>query len=216
MKLFHKSFLNILENQDPLQITNQDDINITNQDDINITNQDDINITNQDDIINLAPHFISGVKRPQHLIKTRRDYYIARDSITNTIYICFKHLLTIDIDNPIDQSVVIEHFSKIPETFRIYRTNRGFHVYCTSKEFDYRSISSVDMMFNNLCDPYYCVYSYIRGYCTRLNNKFNDFGKTLYQYVGKTGNKGENDRLVKLTNLMLQLSDRYKKDINMN
>lgn len=211
MKLFHKTFLNILENKDPLQNCKSNCDLLEKQKMIT-----DFNINYSDDIIKLAPQFISGVKRPQHLIKPNRDYYIARDSLTNTVYICFKHLLTIDIDNDIDKNIVIEHFSKIPETFRIFRSKRGYHVYCTSKQFDYRSKSSVEFMFNNMSDKYYCVYSYIRGYCTRLNNKFDDCGKTLYEYVGKTGDKNEIDRLVKLTNLMLQLSKIYKDNVNMN
>lgn len=207
MELFHKTFLNILENKDPLQ-----NCEIPEKQKM-IT---DFTINNSNDIIKLAPQFISGVNRPQQLIKPKRDYYIARDSLTNTVYICFKHLLTIDIDQDIDKDVVIEHFSKIPETFRIFRSKRGYHVYCTSKSFDYRSKDSVDFMFNNMSDPYYCVYSYIRGYCTRLNNKFDDCGKTIYEYVGKTGGKLEIDRLVKLTNLMLQLSEIYKDNVNIN
>lgn len=208
MKLFHKTFLNILENKDTLQ-SNDDSYDIQDS----ITN---FTIKDSNDIINLAPQFIYGVKRPQELIKTKRDYYIARDNLTNTVYICFKHLLTIDIDENINVDSLTSHFSKIPETFRIYKSKRGYHVYCTSKQFDYRSIDTVEFMFNNMSDPYYCVYSYIRGFCTRLNNKFDDYGETLYDYVGKIGSKPEIDRLVKLTNLMLQLSTIYKDDINTN
>ena len=213
MELFHKTFLNILQNKDPLQNGESSyDIDIAEKQKM-IT---DFTINYSDDIIKLATQFISGVKRPQHLIKTKWDYYIARDSATNTVYICFKHLLTIDIDQDVDKDIVIEHFSKIPETFRIFRSKRGYHVYCTSKQFDYRTKGSVDFMFNNMSDPYYCVYSYIRGYCTRLNNKFNDCGKTIYEYIGKTGIKLEIDRFVKLTNLMLQLSEIYKDNVNIN
>jgi len=205
MESFHKSFLNILQNKDPLQNCETKQKTITY-----------FTINNSEDIIKLAPQLISGVKRDQNLIKTRDDYYVARDSLTNTVYICFKHLLTIDIDTEIDINDVLQHFSKIPETFRIYKSKRGFHVYCTSRNFDYRSKDSVDFMFNNMCDAYYCVYSYIRGYCTRLNNKFNDCDQDIYQYLGKTGDKPELDRLVKLTNLMSQLSSIYKGDININ
>lgn len=207
MELFHKSFLNILDNKDSLQ---------TNQTDIAKKNDIDLTITDSNDVINLAPHFISGVKRPQHLIKTRKDYYIARDTLTNTVYICFQNLLTIDIDRDIGDDNIIEQFSRIPETFRIYRSKRGYHVYCTSRTFQYRSKESVDFMLNNNSDSYYCVYSYIRGYCTRLNNKFENCGEKIYEYIGKVGAKPEIDHLVRLTNLMFKLSDVYKNDININ
>lgn len=208
MELFHKSFLNILENKDPLQTTTPTQNNT--KDTVDIT------ITDSEDVINLAHHFISGVKRPQHLIKTRKDYYIARDTVTNTVYICFQNLLTIDIDKDLDVDIVMQHFARIPETFRIYRSKRGYHIYCTSRTFQYRSKESVDFMLNNNSDPYYCVYSYIRGYCTRLNNKFENCGEKIYEYIGKVGSKPEIDHLVRLTNLMFKLSDVYKNDININ
>ena len=83
MESFHKSFLNILQNKDPLQNCETKQKTITY-----------FTINNSEDIIKLAPQLISGVKRDQNLIKTRDDYYVARDSLTNTVYICFKHLLT--------------------------------------------------------------------------------------------------------------------------
>jgi hypothetical protein len=228
----------------------------------NLKNQNEISIENVSDIIRLAPVFISGVKRNQILIKTRNDYYIARDTLTNTIYICFKDLLTIDIDihvkevdkkkvdkkklddkqiddkqlddkqvddkhidykqlddKQLDDKVydkkIMDHFSKLSETFRIYKTSRGYHVYCTSKRFPYRERGTIEYMLNNLCDKYYCIYCYIRGFSTRLNNKFNNEGKILYKYIGKT-NGEEDDNLVKLVNLMERKSIKYKNDINFN
>lgn len=199
-------------------------------------NQSDLSIENVDDIIRLSPIFISGVKRDQVLIKTRDDYYIARDVLTNTVYICFKDLLTIDIDIGIDIDIdkdkntdinvdinvdinndekIIYYFSKLSETFRIYKTPRGYHVYCTSKRFPYRDKDTISYMLNNFCDKYYCVYSYIRGFSTRLNNKFNSRGQIIYEYIGKTN--GEEDcKLVKLVNLMESKSVKYKNDINLN
>ena len=196
----------------------------------NLKDENNISIKNVTDIIRLAPVFISGVKRDQILIKTRNDYYIARDVLTNTVYICFKDLLTIDIDIDVNidndndndndnrgdsDEKIMEHFSKLQETFRIYKTSRGYHVYCTSKRFTYRNRDTIHYMLSNLCDKYYCVYSYIRGFSTRLNNKFNNEGQILYKYIGKTSGEEDPD-LVKLVNLMESKSIKYKYDINLN
>jgi len=208
MKLFHKTFLNILDNKDPLN-----KFDYIEKSDLSIQKS----ITSPDDIIYLAPFFISGVKRQQTLIKTSKDYYVARDNLTNTVYICFKNLLTIDIDDEnIQLETIQDKLYLIPETFRIYKSKRGYHIYCTSKSFDYRSKQSVELMFNNFCDPYYCVYSYIRGYCTRLNNKFNSACLQIYKYIGKIGTSDENERLVYLVNLMEKYSNKYKNEINLN
>jgi hypothetical protein len=211
MKLFHKTFLNILENKDPL-------INNTINTQLEKCDLEKLNeIKSCKDVIHMASQFIHGVKRQQTLIKSSNDYYIARDHVTNTIYICYKHLLTIDIDNPeIDLVTLKQKLIQIPETFRIYKSNRGYHIYCTSKLFDYRSKQSVEFMLDNFCDPYYCIYSYIRGYCTRLNNKFEYEGIQIYEYIEKVGTKHENERLLHLINVMERYSKKYKNDINLN
>lgn len=210
MNLFHKTFLNILENKDSL-------IRDTDQEKYNLEIINETDVKSYDDVINMAPHFINGVKRQQTLIKTSNDYYIARDQITNTVYICYKNVLTIDIDNGgLDIDIIKKKLSSVPETFRIYKSKRGYHIYCTSKLFDYRSKESVDFMLNNFCDPYYCIYSYIRGYCTRLNNKFDSEREQLYEYIGKVGTADELERILYLVNLMERYSKKYKRDINLN
>lgn len=215
MNLFHKTFLNILENNECN--TNASNTNAKTLEKCDLEILERTEIKTSDDVIRMAPHFISGVKRQQTLIKSRKDYYIARDQITNTVYICYKNLLTIDIDYPdLNLDTLKQKLTTIPETFRIYRSKRGYHVYCTSRTFDYKSNESIKLMLDNLCDPYYCIYSYIRGYCTRLNNKFNSQGVELYQYLGKVGNTDEIDRLLHLINVMERYSKKYKNDININ
>lgn len=210
MNLFHKTFLNILENKDSL-------IRDTHQEKYNLEIINETDVKSYDDVLNMAPHFIHGVKRQQTLIKTSNDYYIARDQITNTVYICYKNVLTIDIDNGgVDIDIIKKKLSGVPETFRIYKSKRGYHIYCTSKLFDYRSKESVDFMLDNFCDPYYCIYSYIRGYCTRLNNKFNSEREQLYEYIGKVGTADEIGRILYLVNLMEGYSKKYKGEINLN
>lgn len=210
MNLFHKTFLNILENKDLL-------IRDTHQEKYNLEIINETDVKSYDDVINMVPHFIHGVKRQQTLIKTSNDYYIARDQITNTVYICYKNVLTIDIDNgDLDIDIIKKKLSSVPETFRIYKSKRGYHIYCTSKLFDYRSKESVDLMLDNFCDPYYCIYSYIRGYCTRLNNKFDSEREQLYEYIGKVGTADEVERILYLVNLMERYSKKYKRDINLN
>jgi hypothetical protein len=210
MNLFHKTFLNILENKDPLINNTYHQIEKNDLETI-------YKIQSVDDVIHMAPIFVHGVKRQQTLIKSSNDYYIARDQLTNTVYICYKHLLTIDIDNPdLHLDTIKKKLLDIPETFRIYRSKRGYHIYCTSREFDYRSKHSAEFMLDNFCDPYYCVYSYIRGYCTRLNNKFDCEGMQIYEYIGRVGVADEIDRLLHLINVMERYSKKYKNDINLN
>ena len=83
--MFHKSFLNILMELDPLETQEYDSLKIYSE--------------NVDDIIETSPYYLQGVKREQLLIETANNYYIARDFKTNTIYICYKNILMLDFDN---------------------------------------------------------------------------------------------------------------------
>ena len=205
---FHNSFLKILLNEDELEGQALFNYSAT-----------------VDGILNSAPKFLQGVKRKQFLIKTNKDYYIARDSKTNTVYICFKNLLMIDIDKlpkeindkSIEEqnSYIIEYFSKLPYSFRIYKSKRGYHVFCTSYKFNYRSRESVDFMLSNMSDPYYCMYSYIRGYCVRLNRKFEEINHK-HDCLHIINQDKEDIDLVKLLNVMDKNHKKYKNELNMS
>jgi hypothetical protein len=124
-----------------------------------------------DNVFILADIMKSGVKRPQILIDSDTDFYIAKDTKTNTIYKCFKNILIIDIDHEMD----INHFNNYKDyAFRIFKTTRGYHIFCISQHFDYKNKNTIRFMLANLCDYYYVVYTFIRGFCVRLNPKFNE------------------------------------------
>ena len=167
MKHFHTTFLDILNSRDPLKEKEFPEFTI--------------DLETEEDIIKNACYFVKNIRREQELLNTNINYYVAKDEMTNTIYICFRNLLMIDIDrNKLDNSTeindefIIEYFSKKKESFRIYKSANGYHIFCTSKKFKYRSKESVKFMLDNMCDKYYCLYSYLRGYCVRLNPKFNE------------------------------------------
>lgn len=171
----------------------------------------------------LAPIFIKGVQREQELLETNNNYYIARDSKTNTIYMCFKNLLMIDIDCKdvpfLNDNFVMEYFSDFKDKcFAIYKSNAGYHVFCVSHEFDYRDPCTVQFMLENFCDLFYCIFSYIRGFCVRLNRKFiEDSSKPLYTSLGTVGNtKLAKPTLVNLVYLHLQQAAHYNNTRNLS
>jgi hypothetical protein len=217
MKHFHTTFLNILDNKDPIKEIDENDIIIS-----------DSLLNTSDDIINNAGYFIKGIKRPQELLNTNINYYIARDSLTNTVYICFKNLLMIDIDlhkinnTEITDEYIINYFSKKKESFRIFKSINGYHVFCTSKKFKYRSKESLEFMLNNMCDKYYCMYSYLRGYCVRLNKKFNEEYQCLekntkiYKLLAIINKNNELPEQKKKLQLIDMLLHKYNNEYNLN
>lgn len=204
---FNTSFLNILKGLDQLD---------KEYDDFKIYNVDDISING---IINTAPYFLQGVKRPQYLIKTHEDYYIARDLKTNTVYMCYKNILMLDFDN---NTLTFESLiGKLPDnmSFMIYKTDRGYHVFCTSHKFDYRTRHTVEFMHKFIdlgIDVNYIRYCYIRGFSVRLNKKFNGKNKENYMYLTTTNQDLVDNNLRELVELHFQECKKYRHDLNMN
>jgi hypothetical protein len=172
--------------------------------------------------VKLAPILMQRMKREQRLIETNDKWYVAEDISTGTKYICFKDLLMIDIDNKsaefIDDKFIIEYFGNMKtDAFIIYKTRAGYHVFCVSREFEYRNKETIKFMLENFADYYYTIYSYIRGFSVRLNRKFNEnLELDMYTYLGTYGEKSliRND-LVELVNKHVEFTDKYKNEFNM-
>jgi hypothetical protein len=176
---FHTSFLKILKGEDELQIHFQ---NLGNH--FSKLSLHDLPKT-ADSVVSLAPILINTMQKPQKLIETNKNYYIANDITTNTIYMCFKNILMIDIDTnknnqniDLDEITVINTFKhtadKYNYVFKLYKSARGYHIFCLNKKWEYRNKETIQFMLNHSTDFYYCVYSYIRGFSVRLNQKFYD------------------------------------------
>ena len=202
--MFSTSFLHILQGKDPLE---QDLIKVDTR---------KINETDIDSIIHTMPYFLQGIKRDQFLIETTQDYYISRDSKTNTVYMCFKNILMLDFDNTSEEQ--LKNLESLPLAFKIYRTSKGYHAFCISKKFDYRSKETVEFMlkFKNFgVDIDYIRFCYLRGFCVRLNKKFEQKGEN-YTLHKVTNPELINPELEKLVDLHFKKCEIYKNDLNIN
>ena len=132
----------------------------------------------------------------------------------------------IDIDlhkinnTEITDEYIINYFSKKKESFRIFKSINGYHVFCTSKKFKYRSKESLEFMLNNMCDKYYCMYSYLRGYCVRLNKKFDeeclDKNTKIYKLLAIINKNNELPEQKKKLQLIDKLLYKYNNEYNLN
>jgi hypothetical protein len=213
-KLFHQTFLDILNGKDTLDL-------LYNKINKYVDFKFNFNLLPKcsDTVEKIAPYLLQRMKKEQELIETHKDYYVARDLLDNTVYICFKELLIIDIDGDKNHKYtniedIKNHFSNyIGFSFMIYgRKNDlnnyySYHVFCTNKKFKYRDKETASFMINNFCDFYYTVHSYIRGFCVRLNNKFKNNNK--YEFICSINDKNEDIELVKLVTLHEKLLNTY-------
>lgn len=173
------------------------------------------------------------ILKSQKLIHNDIDYYIAIDMITNTYYICYKHLLMIDIDfykndKCYDQQSIINLIQEYCNTysannkndgliFRLYQSRNGIHAFLLNKRMNYMDDNSIKLMLDLQCDFYYCIYAHLRGWCVRLNKKDKD-NDILYTYIFDIRSESDNcenltidPHLEKLTNLHINLSNIFCK-----
>lgn len=175
----------------------------------------------------LTPTFEKLITKPQNLIEDNNDYYVARDILTNTVYICFKNMLVLDIDiykSVEDENEILQLLERSGYTFRVYKTRNGFHAFCTSQTFDYSDKKTIDWMIRLKCDFFYAFYCHLRGFCVRLNRKMYEYFEMMsvepskrnkvddiYQYIGCYGNeKAENQELCQLAELHMKYVAEYR------
>ena len=102
-------------------------------------------------------------------------------------YVKFFDLMMLDYDK-IDL-VELEARLSIRNDFcyRIYETHNGFHVFVTSQRFPHKLESTLMLMKELGCDPYYCLFSYKYGYKIRLSPKKGRDELFLARYVKTIG-----------------------------
>jgi hypothetical protein len=176
----------------------------------------------------------SGMLRPQRLITDTPNFYIACDMITNTYYVCYRNLMMIDIDfyKEVKETEVKETEVQVPEDqvtaskklflddvkenpdhcWTLYRSKGGVHAFLNSKSMNYHTKETCELMLKFKADFNYVVYSYIRGWCVRLNKKQKET-HVIAEYLDKIGNESkELPELTKLIALHLNLIDVFKNE----
>lgn len=182
-------------------------------------------------ILRIERIMLTGMLRPQRLLIDQSNFYVACDMITNTYYICYKHLMMIDIDfykeskdkEPGGNSEgrihqILDMFKLDAKESRrcwgIYRTKGGIHAFLLSKKMDHHNKESVDLMIKLGSDFNYIIYSYLRGWCVRLNRKKKE-DQVRYTDLGVIGD-GALEEHIKLVNLHLNLVNVFKDETPCN
>ena len=205
--MFNLSFLDILNGKDELELYYNKDLE-----------RDSVK-RDLEGVKTLSPSFLQYIKNPQELVETTESYYVAKDLLTDYIYICFKNLMMIDIDvqnyYTLTEKYIKNHFSKKSECYRIFKSRNGYHVFCVSKEYQYRDLNSIRIMLENFSDYYYSVFCFIRGWSVRLNKKEDEMG-IIYKDLGLYGDKTKIIKsLLELTDYHMELVDKYVDTTNL-
>jgi hypothetical protein len=137
------------------------------------------------------------IRNLDYIIKQETDDYIigeqynvnTREKIMDIF--AFKRLLVLDYDVKQNSSLTKDELLKMIKdklkdqkySFAIYETFGGYHVYCTSEEFDHRKNSTYSFMKSLGCDRFYIGFTKYVGFAVRLNKKYNRDEKFIERFV---------------------------------
>lgn len=140
----------------------------------------------------LSEHLRTVTKRSFRYIASTDRYFTCIDMIVNMYCIYYRYLIVIDIDvkdGGISREEVyatlIERCKKKGDSYMIYRTRGGYHVFVTNKKVHYASREATEYMIEFGCDPNYIVHAHMAGWCIRLNKKQED--DPMYTYIQSIG-----------------------------
>jgi hypothetical protein len=136
------------------------------------------------------------MRRPQRLVFDGPRHYVAHDLFTNTWYVCFKHLLMLDLDDqdarPSLTALAATHY------FEEHATRKGRHVFLLSESHVYKSKQAAQFMQAHGCDTVYASYAQIRGWSVRLNRKQDEpEGSSIYTNKQRWGEATPDAALIK-------------------
>ena len=148
-----------------------------------------------------------NVRNLEYIIKEQTEDYIIGEQFNKTSglkimdIIAFNNVMVLDYDikgcSETSKSdllkSIISRLKDEPLSFSIYETFGGYHVYCTSKRFSYKSNSTHSLMKRLGCDPFYIGFTKYVGFAVRLNRKPNRDEVFIERFVTKI-NESEIDK----------------------
>lgn len=132
------------------------------------------------------------------------DYAIGTHIQESLDFISYRDLLIIDYDNNDDIEYVYKYNKNHPEfVFRVVKTHRGYHVFCTSHSFEHNSTEAINIQLELNSDHCYILSCFHRGYSVRTNRKHEN--EREYQEISILGIAPEDPRLLNLYQMHLTL-----------
>lgn len=171
-----------------------------------IKTREDITISDMKKIFSENKFGLFSIDRPIH-IELNYEYGKQESELCDEgymYYLRFFNLMMIDIDNK-NLDDIKKLLLEFGETFRIYETYKGYHIFITSRKIPYNSDMVPEIMAYLKCDSYYILFCQKNGYKIRLNKK-KDRGETfISKYLETIGTKDELHENVEL----MMIHDKY-------
>jgi hypothetical protein len=141
-----------------------------------------------------------------HILSATDDYAIGLHVQENLYFMVYRDLLFVDYDVPQRLQIVYQYVRYHPEaTFRIVRSNHGYHCFLTSYPVPHKTGMP---LLRRLCsDPFHLIAVPYRGYSVRISKKTKN--EKPYREIGKIGKAEEDPRLLALYRLHLTAYTKY-------
>jgi hypothetical protein len=105
---------------------------------------------------------------------------------SNMKILILRKMLMLDYDDKSYEEIQ-EILQKTREKYRVYKTFKGYHAYCVSKEYSSKNYKTLQIMYDLGCDPLYISYTYFFGWCVRLTKKLDREEPFVERFVGSIG-----------------------------
>lgn len=128
------------------------------------------------------------IRKPYRLLMDDENFFVAVDMNTNLYCIYYKNIMMIDIDTEktsITLEEIIEKCKLKGDTYIIYKSKNGYHIFVANRTFEIETAEVIDYMLFFDCDINYIAISYKLGWSVRINKK--DVEDTMYTYVMSIG-----------------------------
>lgn len=163
---------------------------------------------NQFSLVIAAVQRTMQMRNLYQIIDATADYAYGVHVQETLYFISYRNLLMIDYDNEWD----IEHLQAGIEpwmTFRVVKTNRGYHCFLTSKRVPFNSSEAHRVLRKLKSDIFHAMGAWVRGYSVRVNRKH---ANDKYEEIQFIGTAPEDPKLVKLYQLHLELYGKHSTD----
>lgn len=141
-------------------------------------------------------------KKPYYLLHSEKDLYVGRETFGNVWYMCFRNLMMVDVDlgddkEDLSEAVIadykqfLQEYCDLPENadklFMLFRSKRGIHNFLVSHKKEFNDLESLKTMLELKGDAFHSSFSFLRGYCCRLNKKNKNDLDNVYDFIGYVG-----------------------------
>ena len=183
--------------------------------------------TNLDLIKFLSLYLTRTMRTAFRCLYDEKDFFVGVDMNVNMYCVYYRDIMVLDIDDDQEEIEKLDWKQKIfrqqkflnrcremsrkyNDTYAIYKSKKGYHVFVVNRRFDKSDKKTMDYMIDFGSDTNYLVFTYLVGWVVRLNKKTPD--DDMYTYIGIVG-KNVDSEILETVKLHFDCSDIYKNEL---